>query len=135
MQKTFSNIEFYAPDNFHSWSAPPPTQKKLCIGLGQRACAVKDRSEVMGSIQCWLNSSFVRFSDLEKAQNQVPGGWLVEMAGAYVIVGQSHLEPDSDSISGFPSVDKSRDVHCAMLIQRQYDINVNDSSIQLTRYL
>ena len=27
MQKTFSNIEFYAPDNFHSWGAPPPTQK------------------------------------------------------------------------------------------------------------
>ena len=27
MQKTFNNIEFYATDNFHSWSAPPPTQK------------------------------------------------------------------------------------------------------------
>ena len=39
MQKTFSDIEFYAADNFHSWGAPPPTQKNvLCIG--QRACAV-----------------------------------------------------------------------------------------------
>ena len=39
MQKTFSNIKFYAADNFHSWGAPPPTQKNvLCIG--QSACAV-----------------------------------------------------------------------------------------------
>ena len=45
------------------------------------------------------------------------GGWLVQVAGAYVIVSQSHLESDTcDSISGFPSVDKSRAVHCAMLI-------------------
>ena len=59
------------------------------------------------------------------------GGWLVEMTGAYVIVSQSHLEPDTrDSISGFPSVNKSRAVHCAMLIQRQNDVNDNDSSIQ-----
>ena len=36
MQKTFSNIEFFAPNNFHSWGAPSPTQKnRLCIG--QRA--------------------------------------------------------------------------------------------------
>ena len=28
MQKTFSNIEFYAPDNFYSWGAPPPTPEK-----------------------------------------------------------------------------------------------------------
>ena len=27
MQKTFSNIEFYAPDNFYSRGAPSPTQK------------------------------------------------------------------------------------------------------------
>ena len=27
MQKTFSNIELYAPDNFHSSGALPPTQK------------------------------------------------------------------------------------------------------------
>ena len=27
MKKSFSNIEFYAPDNFHRWGAPPPTQK------------------------------------------------------------------------------------------------------------
>ena len=59
------------------------------------------------------------------------GGLLVEIAGAYVIVRQSHLEPDTcDSISGFPSVDKSRAVHCAMLIQRQTNVNDNDSSIQ-----
>ena len=51
MLKTFSNIEFYAPDNFHSWGAPPPTQKNG-LGIGQRACAVKYRSEVMESIQC-----------------------------------------------------------------------------------
>ena len=65
MQKTFSNIELYAPDNFHSWGAPPPTQPDnfhswgaptptlkngLCIG--QQACAVKYRSEVVESIQC-----------------------------------------------------------------------------------
>ena len=31
MQKTFSNIKFYAPDNFHSWGAPPPTQKKRAM--------------------------------------------------------------------------------------------------------
>ena len=47
-------------------------------------------------------------------------GWLVQMVGAYVIVGlsQSHLEPDS--ISGLPSVDKSicGTVHSDMLIQR-----------------
>ena len=61
------------------------------------------------------------------------GGWLVEMAGAYVIlVSQIHIEPDTcDSISGFPSVDKSRAVQVrAMLIQRQNDVNDNDSSIQ-----
>ena len=54
------------------------------------------------------------------------------MAGAYVIVSQSHLEPDVYMwcISGFPSVDKSRAVDCAMLIQKQNDVNDNDSSIQ-----
>ena len=31
MQKTFSNIEFYAADNFRSWGAPPSTQKKRAM--------------------------------------------------------------------------------------------------------
>ena len=55
------------------------------------------------------------------------------MAGAYVIVGlsESHLQPHTcDGLSGFPSVDKSRAVHCAMLIERQNDVNDNDFLIQ-----
>ena len=52
MQKTFSNIEFYAADNFHSWGAPPPTQKNvLCIGQRAYALSLKYCSEVMESIQ------------------------------------------------------------------------------------
>ena len=51
------------------------------------------------------------------------GGWLVEMARAIQSLKRG-------SIFGFPSVDKSRAVHCAMLFQRQNDVNDNDSSIQ-----
>ena len=55
MQKTISNVEFYAPDNFHSWGAPPNTQKNgLCRPIGQRA--VKYRSEVMES----YNTDWIR---------------------------------------------------------------------------
>ena len=62
------------PDNFHSWGAPLPTQKRAMY-IGQQAWAVKYRSEVMESIKYWLNLSFVRFSDHDKAQNLAVAGW------------------------------------------------------------
>ena len=57
-------------------------------------------------------------------------GWLVQMAGAHLIVGlsQSQLEPDRSSLD-FPVWTKAS-VHCALLILRQNDVNNNDSSIQ-----
>ena len=56
------------------------------------------------------------------------------MAGAYLKVSQSHLERDRPSILvslDFPVWTKaSVGLNCAMLIQRQNDVNNKGSSIQ-----
>ena len=53
MQQTVSNIEFYAHDSFHSWAAPPLTQKKRAMYRpASMRGKVPYRCEVMESIQC-----------------------------------------------------------------------------------
>ena len=60
MQKTFSNIEFYAPDNFHSWGAPPPTQKKQAM---YRPVSMRFKGRMMSMITT-LQSSLCRVNPI-----------------------------------------------------------------------